>query len=113
MISGPMGTTKKRKKKQTARKSCYSVADQRSGVFGHFLMIYDESRCQIWARAILGLLKRINGPDFSKRPRIIPEIMIQWFGNFYKYHKISDESKADIWIPSRFEHFKHDYRFRF
>ena len=105
--------TKKRRKKQAARKSRYSVADQRFGVFGHFLMIYDESHCQIWSITVLGLLKRINGLDFSKGAHIIPEIMIQWFGLFYKYLKISDESMADIWIPSRFEHFKHDYWFRF
>lgn len=59
----------------------YTILDQRSRCFGHFLMIHHESCCQNWPHNHLGVLMKIYSPDLEHGIHIIKK-KIQWFRFF-------------------------------
>ena len=50
----------------------------------------------IGPRAVLGILKRLDGLDFANGPHKILEIAIQRFGRFCKYIKLLEQSTVEI-----------------
>lgn len=64
--------------------------------FCHFLIIHDESRCKFEPLGVYGHLKSMNASDITNGVHRSPEIVIKWFGLFYKYLKIYKKDTAYI-----------------